>query len=160
MFFFGPGVLRAFQPSFIHKTRSNPPSLPGNVCAVEWRLLSRVEAAQYSGGLTSVLWRANISTVEVVQYSGGLTSVQWRANIKYSGGLTSVLWRANISTVEVVQYSGGLTSVQWRANIKYSGGLTSCVWRVMLALHCTEQPPLYCTDIIRGGNQFLHRLCE
>ena len=44
--------------------------------AVQWRLFSTVKAVQYSGGLTSVLWRANISTVEVVQYSEGLTSVQ------------------------------------------------------------------------------------
>ena len=51
---------------------------PGNVCAVQRRLLSTVEVVQYSGGLTSVQWRANISTVEAVQYSGGLTSVQWR----------------------------------------------------------------------------------
>ena len=37
---------------------------PGNVCLVQWMLLSTVEAVQYSGGLTSVLWRANISTME------------------------------------------------------------------------------------------------
>ena len=48
---------------------------------------------QYSGGLISVQWRANISTVEAVQYSGGLTSVQLRANIQYSGRLTSVQCR-------------------------------------------------------------------
>ena len=36
---------------------------PGNVCAVQWRLISTVEAVQYSGGLTSVLWRL-CSTVE------------------------------------------------------------------------------------------------
>ena len=50
-----------------------------------------MEAVQYSGGLTSVLWRAktrgaNISTVEVVHHSGGLASVQWRAKIQYSVG--------------------------------------------------------------------------
>ena len=72
---------------------------PGNVCAVQWRLFSTVEAVQYSGGLTSVLWGVSISTVEVAKYGGGLTSVQWRDSIEYSGGC-SVRWRANISTVE------------------------------------------------------------
>ena len=32
---------------------------------------STVEAVQYSGGLTSVQWRANISTVEAVQSVDG-----------------------------------------------------------------------------------------
>ena len=59
-----------------------------------------MEAVQYSRGLTSVLWRANISTVEVVQYRGGLT----------------------LSTVEAVQYSGGLTSEQWTANMMREEG--------------------------------------
>ena len=36
---------------------------------------STVEVAQYSGGITSVLWGDSFSTVEVVQYSGGITSV-------------------------------------------------------------------------------------
>ena len=49
-------------------------------------------------GITSVLWRDNISTVEGIQYSGGIPSVQW--------GITSVQWGDNISTVEVAQYSG------------------------------------------------------
>ena len=47
----------------------------GNVCAVKWRVFNTVEAAQCSGGLTSVLLGASISTVEVAKYSGGLTSV-------------------------------------------------------------------------------------
>ena len=34
-----------------------------------------MEVAQYSGGITSVLWGDSFSTVEVVQYSGGITSV-------------------------------------------------------------------------------------
>ena len=79
--------------SIDHKTT------PGNVCVVQWRLFSTVEAVQYSGGLTSVLWGVSISTVEVAKYGGGLTSVQWRDSIEYSGGC-SVRWRANISTVE------------------------------------------------------------
>ena len=36
----------------------------GNVCALQWRLLSTTEAVQYSGGRESVQWMAYISTVE------------------------------------------------------------------------------------------------
>ena len=72
---------------------------PGNVCAVQWRLFSTVEAVQYGGGPAAVLWGFSISTVEVAKYGGGLTSAQWRHSIEYSGGC-SVRWRANISTVE------------------------------------------------------------
>ena len=46
----------------------------GNVCAVQWRLLSTVEAVQYSK-------RANISAVEGLHQNSGSCSLQWWANI-------------------------------------------------------------------------------
>ena len=45
-----------------------------------------MEAVQYNGRLTSVLWGVSISTVGVAKYGGGLTTVQWRDSIEYSGG--------------------------------------------------------------------------
>ena len=77
------------------------------------RLLSTVEAAQYSGGC-SVQWRANISTVEVVQYCGGLTSVQWRANIQYSGGC-AVQCRLDLILIQCYKIRGGFRGegVSW-----------------------------------------------
>ena len=46
-----------------------------NVGSVLWRLFSTLEAVQYIGGITSVLWGDSFSTVEVVQYMRGIASV-------------------------------------------------------------------------------------
>ena len=54
-----------------------------------------MEAVQYIGGMTSVLWGDSFSTVEVAQYSGDSFSTVGDS----------------FSTVEVVQYSAGITSV-------------------------------------------------
>ena len=70
-----------------------------------------MEVVQYSGGITSVLWRV-FSTVDgYLQYCGGITAV-------HVGGVASVLWGGSFSTVgdsfstvEGIQYIGGITSV-------------------------------------------------
>ena len=54
-----------------------------------------------------------VSTVEVVQYSGGITSILWRVfstvegYLQYCGGITAVHVGDSFSTVEGIQYTGG-----------------------------------------------------
>ena len=63
-----------------------------------------MEVVQYIGGC-SVHRGDNISTVGGVQYSGGITSVLWRVfstvegYLQYCGGITSVLWRDTFGTM-------------------------------------------------------------
>ena len=72
-------------------------------------------------GITSVLWRANISTVE------GFSTVE--GYLQYCGRITAVLVGDSFSTVEVVQYSGGIASVQWGiASVLW--GIASVLWRL------------------------------
>ena len=52
-------------------------------------------------GITSVLWRGNISTVEGIQYCGGIPSVLWGITAVHVGE-SFILWGDTFSTVEVV----------------------------------------------------------
>ena len=54
---------------------------------------------------TRILLSLRSSTVEVVQYIGGITSVLWRDNISTVGDSFSTVGDS-FSTVEVAQYSG------------------------------------------------------
>ena len=63
----------------------------------------------------------SFSTVEVVQYSGEITSIHVRDNISTVGD--------NISTVEGIQYYGGY-SVLWRDNSSTCGGIASVLWGI------------------------------
>ena len=57
-------------------------------------------------GITSVLWRDNISTVRDNFRTEGGVQYMWGDNISTRGGITSVHVGDNISTVEGIQYSG------------------------------------------------------